>query len=100
MGGGEKSEDEVKGKIKELFEGIKGLKLGIIIDNNLDVIRKVGARDITRTLGGGRKQVFAVIIDGTVTGTLIKACEDNGVKYLAATNFGNVKDTSLKLVSL
>jgi DNA primase len=99
-GGGEKSEDEVKGKIKELFEGIKGLKLGIIIDNNLDVIRKVGARDITRTLGGGRKQVFAVIIDGTVTGTLIKACEDNGVKYLAATNFGNVKDTSLKLVSL
>ena len=96
----DKNEDEVKSRIRALYEDIKGRKEGIIIDNNLDVIRRIGVRDIMKTLGGGRKQVFAVIIDGTVTGTLLKACEENGVKYLAATNFGNVKETTLKLVGL
>jgi DNA primase len=98
--GNGKSDEEVKKKIRDLYDDIKGRKSALIIDNNLDVIRKVGAREVTKTLGGGRKHVFAVILDGTVTGTLVKACEENGVDYLAATNFGNLKDTSLKLVSL
>ena len=72
----------------------------MLLDNNFDVIRKVGNREVPRNIEMSKKKIFGVILDGTVTGTLVKTCEEFGISYLGATNFGNVKDTKLKLVSL
>ncbi|MDO8509134.1 MAG: DNA primase DnaG [Nanoarchaeota archaeon] len=93
-------EDTAKKKIRGLYEGISGSKSALLVDNNFDVIRKVGNREVPKNIELSKKRVFAIVLDGTVTGTLIKTCEDFGVTYLGATNFGNVKDTRLKLVSL
>ncbi len=93
-------DDTAKKKIRSLYSGISGSKSALLVDSSFDVIRKVGLREVSKNIEMSRKKIFAIILDGTVTGTLVKTCEDFGVTYLGATNFGNVKDTNLKLVSL
>ena len=92
--------EETKGKLKKFYEEIKGSKMAVLVSPDFDVIRRVNGREAARVIMGMRRCVFAVVLDGTVIGSLVKACEEQGVIYLAATNFGSVKDTSLKLVSL
>ena len=46
------------------------------------------------------KQVYAVIIDGAASGAIIRACDDYGVKYLAAKNFSAIEDAKVVLISL
>jgi len=62
---------EYKGDVKEamrnIFEKIRGTKTAVIMDNNLDSIRKVSVRELGRYLTGKRAGVYAVIIDGTAT---------------------------------
>jgi hypothetical protein len=43
---------------------------------------------------------LAVVVEGTATATIIKVCEENGVKYVAATKFSSVPDTKVELISL
>ena len=93
-------DETAKKKIRALYGGITGSKSALLLDNNFDVIRKVGNREVPRNIEMSKKKIFGVILDGTVTGTLVKTCEEFGISYLGATNFGNVKDTKLKLVSL
>lgn len=92
--------DEAKKRIRGLYEDIKGTKSALLIDANFDIIRKVGAREILKNIEYTRRQVFAVVLDGTVNSIILKVCEEYGIRYLAATNFGTVKETSVKLVSL
>lgn len=93
-------DETAKKKIRALYGGITGSKSALLLDNNFDVIRKVGNREVPRNIEMSKKKIFGVILDGTVTGTLVRTCEEFGISYLGATNFGNVKDTKLKLVSL
>jgi len=93
-------DNEGKNKIRSLYREIEGTKSALLVDSNFDVIRKVGAREAAKIIGITKRRTFVVILDGTVTGTLVKACENNEVKYLGATNFGTVKDTKIKLISL
>jgi DNA primase len=92
--------EEVKVIVREMYGDIKGEKSAILLDNSFDVIRKIGVREIVKALGNARSKVLAVVLDGSVSGTLIKACEENGVRYLAAINFGNVGNSSVELISL
>ena len=92
-------EGNVKEKLRPLYNDISGTKSALLVDSNFDVIRKVGAREIVKNIEFSRKKVFSVIFDGTVTSTLVSACEDYGVSYLAATNFGTVRDSKVKLIS-
>ncbi len=93
-------DETAKKKIRALYESINGTKSALLIDNNFDVIRKVGNKEVPRNIEMSKKKVFGIVLDGTATGILVKTCEEFGVVYLGATNFGNVKDTRLKLVSL
>lgn len=102
----EPAEEEVsyKGDIKEglkkAYEKIKGEKQAVLLDGNLDVIRKISSREVSRSVRMSRKKIFAVVLDGSALGAMIDACEEKGVKYLAATHFTKVKESSVKLVSL
>jgi DNA primase len=93
-------EGDVKEKARELYSTIDGSKQALLLNSEMDVIRKVSNRESTRAVENSRSKVYAVVLDGTVTQSLIKVCEKSDVKYLAAKNFGNVKDTSLSLISL
>lgn len=90
----------VKSKIRALYAEVEGEKSALLLDNTLDIVRKVSQRDAAKMIEMSKKRIFAVVLDGTVTGTLLKVCEENGIQYLAATNFGNVRDTNVKLISL
>ncbi|MEK6844511.1 MAG: DNA primase DnaG [Nanoarchaeota archaeon] len=93
-------EPSAKKKIRELYGNISGSKSALLLDSNLEVIRKVGAREIGKNIEMAKRKVYAIILDGTATSSLVKMCEEQGISYLAALNFGPVKDTSVKLIGL
>ncbi|MFH1802452.1 MAG: DNA primase DnaG [archaeon] len=97
-----KYDGDVKAKLRDLHSNkLGGSKGALLLDENLDVVRKVGGRDIAKAVKGSRTRVAAIILDGSTTVSLIKLCDENGIKYLAATNFGGtVSGAKVELVSL
>jgi len=91
---------DVKEAIKKAYEKIKGTRSAVLIDSSFDVINRVSSKEVSRSINYSRKEVFAVVIDGNAIKAIIGACEDRNVKYLAATNFSDVGETKVKLISL
>jgi DNA primase len=95
---------EFKGDIKEAtrtkYGQIKGTKGALLLDGNMDIIKKASVRDIARNLRYSRTRVFAVMVDGTATASIIKACDESNVAHLAATNFASVEGAKVNLISL
>lgn len=92
--------EQIKKGLKDAYEKIKESKQALILDSNLDVIKKISPRDIGRSIATSRQTVFAVVVDGSATTGIIRACDDSRVKYLAATNFAAVEDAKVNLISL
>ena len=97
---GQEFSGNIKEALRNAYEKIKDSRQALLLDNQLDVIRKVPGREVTRSLTGSRKKVFAIVIDGPAVSAIIKACDESGVKHLAATNFSSVEDAKVNLVSL
>lgn len=93
-------EGDAKEKLREQFEKIRGTKMAALLDNHLDAIRRVTPRDVPKSIRMSRQKVFAVVIDGAATGTIVKSCDENNVSFLAATNFSPVEDAHVQLVSV
>jgi len=101
----EKVKQEFKGdakeKMRDIYENkLKGAKGALLLDASLDVIKKVGARDIARNVKGSRQKVFAIIVDGAANSSTVKLCDEQGVAFLGATTFGSVSGAKVELVSL
>ncbi|MCX8158979.1 MAG: DNA primase DnaG [Candidatus Pacearchaeota archaeon] len=101
----EKQEEaQFKGNIKEAlrkeYEKIKGTGSALLLDSNLGLIKKTSAKEVAKNISYSKKKIFAVIIDGTALSGIMKACDENGVSYLAATNFADIEDAKVNLVSL
>ena len=92
--------ERVKEKVREIYASINGMKIALLLDSNFDVIRRVGAREAVKAISFLKRKIFVVILDGIVTNSLVRVCEEQGVEYLAAANFGNVGETKIKLISL
>lgn len=93
-------EGDAKSAVKKAYDRVKGSRGALLLDARMDVIRKVGGRDVVRNLSDSRSKVFAVVIDGTATANVIKSCDEVGVKYLGAVNFSNVPGARVELISL
>jgi DNA primase len=92
---------DVKEKLRAVYESkLKGQKGGLLLDEQLDVIKKTSSRDLARNVKGARQKIGAVILDGAASTSNIKLCDENGIAYMAATNFSNVPDAKVELVSL
>lgn len=92
---------DIKEKLREIYgEKLEGTKGALLLDGNLDVIRKVGKADVVSAVKGSRTKVAALILDGTATSSLVRLCDENGIAYFAATNFASTEDAKVKLVSL
>ncbi len=92
--------NEVKAKLRENFEKIRGEKSALIFDDNMDVVRKVGVRELNKSLDMMKRRIFAIVVDGTATTSLIRICDEMGIKYLAATNFASTEGENVILLSL
>ncbi len=88
----------IREKIKEIANDIKGTNKAIFWDENLKEIKKVSAKDAAISLQRLRKNPAAMVIDGTATNSLISSAEEAGVKIIAAKNF-TTTDTEIELVS-
>ena len=99
-----KEEPSFKGDVKEAirkkYQDIKGTKMALILDGNMDVIRKVSSKEVSRNIRGSKQKVFAVIVDGNAVGSIIEACDEMGVSYLGATNFSSFDNAKVSLISL
>ena len=93
-------EGDVKEAAKTAYKGIAGTKQALLMNSGFEVIRKISIREVARALDNSRSKVFAVVMDGTVTQTILRVCEEKGVRHLAGTNFGSIKDSKVNLISL
>ncbi len=91
---------DAKKIIREKYKGISGSKKAMFLDYNLEEVRKVSPREVSGSLNRTKKGIAAVIIDGSAPGAVVRACEEKGVKFLGATNFGSVSKTNVILISL
>ncbi|MBS3091123.1 DNA primase [Candidatus Pacearchaeota archaeon] len=91
---------DAKAALRKAYENIKGSKSGLLLDTNMDVIRKVSSKEIGKYARGSRTRIYALVVDGTATAGLIEMCDELNVKYLAALNFSAVANARVNLVSL
>ena len=96
----EKSEAEVTAVAKEMMKEIEGTRAAVLLDTNLEVIRKIQSSDIGFALRKSRVRVYAVVLDGLATNTIIKTAEHAGCKYFIAKNFAVSEETQINLISL
>jgi len=92
-------EDEsVKEKLKEIFEEIKGSENAIVLNKKLEKIREFSSKSVSSSLRRIDEKIFAIVIDGIVTSSLIEAAEEKDCKIIVAKNFATT-DTKIKLLS-
>lgn len=90
---------EDKEKLKELADKNQGTGKAILLDGSLNEIKKVSARGLASNLRKLRDKPAVIVIDGTVTRSVIKAMEDAGCQTIVAKNFATT-DTQIELLSL
>jgi 5S rRNA maturation endonuclease (ribonuclease M5) len=96
----ELSRDEVKKKVRELYADIKDSKKAMLLDASLNVVRTVSAGSALGSMMRSDVPIKAVIIDGAATSSMIDACDEKGVTYLAARNFSHIEGAKVQLISL
>jgi DNA primase len=98
--GEEKTEAEVIKAAKPLMKEIDGTKAALLLDINLSVLRKVSPNDLNFALRRSRTKVYAIVLDGLATGTMISIAEYADVRYFVAKNFAVSGETKINLLSL
>lgn len=86
-------------KLKEISDKNQGSGKAILLNESLEEIKKVSVRGLSSALRKIGKGLFAMIIDGTVTRSVISAAEDAGCNIIVAKNFATT-DTNIELLSL
>jgi len=89
---------DAKEKLKEISGKIHGQNIAVFLDRNLKEIKEISSKAVSRSLKR-IKDVVAIVLDGTATGSIIKAAEESNVQILVAKNF-QTTDTNIKLLSL
>ena len=85
-------------KLKELSVKNKGTGKALLLDSNLEEIKKISVRNMNSALRRIGKKLPVIIIDGTATGSTIKAAEEVGCQVMVAKNF-TTSDTKIELLS-
>jgi DNA primase len=85
--------------LREKLKDIEGTRASLLLNSSLSAIRKVSPGEIGNALRRiGR--VYAIVLDGLATNTMIKIAEKAGCKYFVAKNFAVSEETSVNLLSL
>jgi len=85
------SEKDIK-FLREIAEKNQGSGKAVLIDENLEEIKKVSVKTLAGSLKRLRKAPLALIIDGTATKTIISAAEDSKVQAIVAKNFASMSE--------
>jgi DNA primase len=83
---------ELKDKLKEISKGNEGSGKAVLLGASLNELKTISAKTVASSLGRLREKPIVIVIDGSVTGSIISASEDAGVQVIAAKNFGATSD--------
>ncbi len=83
-------------KIREVTEDLIGTKGAVLLNEKLEVIKKV---PLSQLYNLRMRNIYAIVIDGTATSFMVKSAEKIGCQHLIARNFA-FTETSMDLVSL
>lgn len=92
------SESFDKQKIRELATEIKDSGKTVFLDENLEEMGDISAKDTLASLNRTRERPKVMLLDGAATKNIISTAEEIGIKMIAARNFATT-DTSIELVS-
>jgi len=65
---------------------LKGTKQAYVIDRNMQILGKVPADSLIDTVRSIGRQVYSIVIDGTIPRELVGLAEKNRIKYLVGDN--------------
>jgi len=91
--------EETKNQLKKFASEIKDSGKALILDSKFEVIKEVSARAVSSSLKKLDKKPYAIVTDGSATGTLIDAAQEAGVMAIMASNFAATSD-KIQLLSL
>jgi DNA primase len=92
-------DEDKKSKLKELSDKNQGTDKAIFLDESLGEIKTVSAKALNGVLRKISKKPSVIIIDGTVTSSIIRTAEEANVQVIVAKNFATT-DTNIQLLSL
>ena len=78
---------ELKDEIKEISKSNEGSGKAVLLDASLNELKSISAKTIASSLDRLREKPVVIVIDGSVTGSVISAAENAGVKVISAKNF-------------
>jgi len=87
-----------KKKLKEIFDENAKSGKAILLNENLEEIKKISVKTLASSLSRLNEKPYAVVIDGTANSQIISACEDVGIQIIAAKNFSTT-ESKAKLLS-
>ncbi|MEK6820061.1 MAG: DNA primase DnaG [Nanoarchaeota archaeon] len=93
------SPEETKEGLRKFSSEIKDSGKALILDSKFKVIKEVSARAVSSSLKRIEGNPMAIVMDGSVTGTLIDAAEEAGIQAIMASNFSATSD-KMQLLSL
>ena len=85
-------DEEKKAKLKELSKNNEATGKAVLLDCELNEIKTISTRGLGATLKKIREKPCVVIIDGTVTGSVISTAEESGCQVIVAKNFAATSD--------
>lgn len=91
--------NEDKEKLKRISGENKNTGKAVLLDKQLNEIKRVSARALCGTLKKTNERPYILVTDGIVTEATIKSAEQANVRIIVAKNFSTT-DTEIKLLSL
>lgn len=91
---------DAKKILRERYQEIRDSKKAALLNGKLDVVKTVAGSSLMSSLKRLEEPIAAILIDGSATEGIIRACDELGVKYLGARNFSYVEGARVELVSL
>jgi DNA primase len=79
--------EEQKEKLKKILKDNEDSGKAILLDESLKEIREISARGFGGSLRRVNEKPFVIVLDGTVTSSVIEAAEDAGCQFIVARNF-------------
>jgi DNA primase len=90
--------DEDKEKLKKILKENEDSGKAILLDESLKEIREISARGFGGSLRRINEKPYAIVLDGTVTSSVIEAAEDAKCQVLVARSFAATSN-NLQLLS-
>lgn len=91
--------DDDKTKLKEISKSNEGSGKAILLDSSLNKIKEVSARGLAGALNRLDEKPAILVVDGTVTSSVISAAEEFHVQAIVAKNFTATSD-KIQMLSL